>query len=270
MYPGNKKIGSEPILEILNNHKFDGYKYLEPFVGMGHILRRVEKKSCYIASDLNPYAYHILKALQRHACFPDVTKCVYQLFKANHREMVKFDELMYYLPAVLQSNDSVFSFEELDSFAALATFRSQPWSTYQGDKENGESQDFKSQREKEYVLLVNSETFFQADIFLRDYQEYSPDITHTVIYMDPPYIHSSDRNEKHYGKHVKGFDYDAFWNRVRMWSRPELDNAVFVSEYTAPKDFIAIKEFKKKGAYHTNTEKLFMTKQSHVFWFQSR
>ena len=50
-----------------------------------------------------------------------------------------------------------------------------------------------------------------------------------IIYCDPPYPNTY---YKHYGK--VNFDHDDFWNWCRKMSK---DNIVFVSSYTAPKDF---------------------------------
>ena len=46
-YIGGKARGASHILAVLNDPRFDGYDYLEPFVGMGHVLRRVVNKRSY-------------------------------------------------------------------------------------------------------------------------------------------------------------------------------------------------------------------------------
>ena len=43
-YVGGKARGSAHILHLLNSPLFDGYDYLEPFVGYAHILHRVKNK----------------------------------------------------------------------------------------------------------------------------------------------------------------------------------------------------------------------------------
>ncbi len=272
MYTRNKKIGSEPILLVLNNERFDDMDYLEPFVGMGHILRRVVNKKSYTASDLNPYAFNVLQALQRCKRFPSITKPVFSIFKSNTPiTAMKFEptEFLKQLVILLDSQDFQFEPEELEAFSALATFRSQPWSTYQGNTIDGESQDWKRQREEEYRLLLESHNFFETRLFLRDYRDYRTNInTNTVIYCDPPYFSSKKSNRRYYGNHVDNFDYEAFWEIIRLWSQPKLRNAVFVSEYEAPSDFIVVTRFGKKGALSKqNLEKLFMTKESYNLWF---
>ncbi len=265
MYPGNKKNGSEPILEILNNPKLDGMNYLEPFVGMGHILRRMENKQNYLASDLSPYAYHVLTAIKNHGRFPNITKPVYLYFKAN-RYLPRNSKSLKLLKSILHPQDFEFEYEELEAFAALATFRSQPWATYQGNASDGESQNWKKQREEEYRLLLQSDVFFKTEIVFGDYIEYPIDIMNTVIYCDIPYSSSKATNKIHYGDHAKNFDYETFWNRVRTWSSRKLNNFVFVSEYHAPSDFITVTQFEKRGVTKLNVEKLFMTKESYQRW----
>ena len=43
-YIGGKARGAAHILAVLNDPRYDGLDYLEPFVGMAHVLRRVERK----------------------------------------------------------------------------------------------------------------------------------------------------------------------------------------------------------------------------------
>jgi site-specific DNA-adenine methylase len=52
-YVGGKSKGAEHIIDILNQRKYNGMHYMEPFVGYGHILRRVKNKKSYTASDSN-------------------------------------------------------------------------------------------------------------------------------------------------------------------------------------------------------------------------
>ena len=59
-YIGGKARGSKHILAVLNDERFDGMDYLEPFVGMGHVLRRVVNKRSYAASDGNALVVRLL------------------------------------------------------------------------------------------------------------------------------------------------------------------------------------------------------------------
>lgn len=76
-----------------------------------------------------------------------------------------------------------------------------------------------------------------------------------LVYCDPPY-----KGTTSYKTNI--FDYDKFWNWCRRMSK---NNSVFISEYSAPKDFICVwsGEVKtnfasqRKNATHNATEKLF-------------
>lgn len=74
-----------------------------------------------------------------------------------------------------------------------------------------------------------------------------------VVYCDPPYAGTNG-----YGLHKSAFDHDAFWDWARRCEVP-----LFVSEYTAPKDFVPIAEFPHRSrlsatANNSVTERLFV------------
>ena len=64
-YIGGKAKGADFIIEQLNDPLFDGHDYIEPFIGYAHILRRVEKKRSYAASDANPLVIALLRWIKR-------------------------------------------------------------------------------------------------------------------------------------------------------------------------------------------------------------
>ena len=68
----------------------------------------------------------------------------------------------------------------------------------------------------------------------QNYWELDPNTSGAVIYVDPPY-----QNTKFYGYARDKMDYNRFWNWVREISK---NNSVFISEQTAPDDFISIWE----------------------------
>lgn len=74
-----------------------------------------------------------------------------------------------------------------------------------------------------------------------------------VIYVDPPY-----KDTKKYDT-AKNFDYGRFWETMRLASE---NNIVFISEMTAPEDFIevwALDGIRNIGEAHVKcTEKLFI------------
>ena len=88
-YLGSKAKNADHILKVLNHTRFDGMDYVEPFVGYGHILRRISNKSSYIASDSNPLLIILLKAIQKREKIPTITKDEYDTLKHKTSDTLK-------------------------------------------------------------------------------------------------------------------------------------------------------------------------------------
>lgn len=81
----------------------------------------------------------------------------------------------------------------------------------------------------------------------------------SVIYCDPPYKGTAEYSEG-------GFNHEKFWEWVRLKAKK---HKIFVSEYTAPRDFEPIWEFSQKSSFQGGTqqhnkqptEKLFILKK---------
>ena len=71
-----------------------------------------------------------------------------------------------------------------------------------------------------------------------DYNQYT-NLAGYAIYCDPPYQDTQQRYYKNEGRENVGFVSSEFWDWCRQMSN---DNVVFVSEYSAPKDFKKIWE----------------------------
>jgi len=86
-----------------------------------------------------------------------------------------------------------------------------------------------------------------------DYRDYRPH--GELVYCDPPYSGMTGYDAVGY------FDSDEFWNVMRQWS---INNTVVVSEYSAPQDFVCVKEMLVKtdmcvgGKKDHRIERLFM------------
>jgi len=267
-YTGNKKYHSEPIIDFLNQCCFDDMAYIEPFVGMAHILRRIVNKKSYHASDLSPYISVLLCVLQKYHRFPNITKSVYDVVKNCRNTDVTEIVLERLRNAICDPIDRQFAYNEIEAFAALATPQSKPWNGYQGNKNEGFAhQDYKRLREHDYLLCLESQTFHKTVFSQKDYLSYDDDLRHCVIYCDAPYKRSARSNQRHYGSHVADFDHNQFWDKIRKWSALELGNAVVISEYEAPSDFAEILQFTKKGTFgKMNVEKLFMWLPAYAKW----
>ena len=95
----------------------------------------------------------------------------------------------------------------------------------------------------------------------KSYKDYNP--TNMVIYCDPPYVNTTKY------KGINDFDTKEFWEIMRKWSK---NNKVFISEYTAPNDFICITEIQKTLGLRTKnsgnenrTEKLYTINLNPLF-----
>ena len=231
-YVGGKSKGSEHIIDILNDKKYDNMKYLEPFVGYGHILRRVNKKKSYTACDINPLVISLLKGIQdKTKRYPNISKNEYYILK----------------------NKTNHSFKR--AIAAFAySYNGKEWGGYTENSKCGTRESYPQERKNYYDKLRQNDTFMKTKISLCDYRTIRP--RNYLIYCDPPYINTTG-----YGD-IK-FNHKEFWDTIRKWSK---DNTVFVSEYKAPSDFKCVAKKGKhqslggKGADKIVYEKLFTIK----------
>jgi DNA adenine methylase len=229
-YVGGKAKCSDHILNVLNDPQYNDYDYIEPFVGYCHILRRVVAKKSYTASDNNTYLVALLKHIQLSTLHCDITKEDYQLLRANK----DID--------ILRSAYAGFCYSYNGKF-------------FGGYVNQYKDHNYPAER-KRYYDKLNSNPIIQKTVFnCCEYQQYST-VKGKLIYCDPPYANTT--------KYHCGFDSVAFWDWVRLMSK---DNVVFVSEYTAPEDFICVAEKQKysslngKGCTTTRIEKLWKYKK---------
>ena len=233
-YLGGKAKNSDHILSILNSPHFDNLDYLEPFVGYGHILRRVNNKKSYTVSDNNPLLINLLKCVQnKNIKYPTVTKEEFHELKKLYRK------------------DGIIKFKT--PFAAFTyAFNGIEFSGYVN--KNGKRV-YPRERKNYYDSLRQNKIFMKSNIYLKDYSTWNPKTT--LIYCDPPY-----RGTSSYVTSMS-FDHDKFWNIIRKWSK---NNYVFVSEYSAPSDFKVISSSKKhstvagKGSGDIRNENLYVYK----------
>lgn len=81
-------------------------------------------------------------------------------------------------------------------------------------------------KEAKQNILQQADLIKDIEFINRDYRMFSP--INSVVYCDPPYA-----NTKQYAN-SKDFDYEAFWETMRIWSK---ENIVLISEQNAPDDF---------------------------------
>ena len=230
-YVGGKANSAQHILQVLNHPVFNGMDYVEPFVGYAHILRRVENKRSYAASDANPLLMALLRAVQRGKTIPHITA-------------VEYDRLKHERGVSLRRAVAAFTY----------SFNGKEWggytAKYKGCASTG-ARNPPDERRRYYDKLYENEQFCSARLSETSYIRLHP--RHKLIYCHPPYEDTT-------GYRTGDFDHDRFWDTMRAWSR---DNIVFVSEYKAPPDFVCVTKLKKqmslRGAHHKETriERLF-------------
>lgn len=218
-YLGGKARQSQYILNILNKPEYDGMPYIEPFCGYCHILRRVEHKSSYTASDNNLYLMTLLQHIKDN---PNAHLTITKEEYASLRENKEHD--------ILRSAYAGFTYSYCGRF-------------FEGYAQDSEKYKYANARKKYYDSLYENETFQATTLKHCSYTEYS-DVSGCLIYCDPPY-----RNTV--GYHSK-FNSDEFWEWARNMSK---NNIVYISEYTAPEDFESISCFVKKTKINSGDKK---------------
>ena len=227
-YVGGKARRCEHILSVLNNSAFDGMHYVEPFIGYAHILRRVENKKTYTASDANPLLVTLLQGVQNHKSIPSITENEYMKLKKDNENT---------------------SFRR--SVAAFAySYKGMQFTGY-FDERRGRK--YSDEHKRYYKKLQENEQFQKMRLTCTDYRSLKP--VNKLIYCDPPYSRTTGYNQ---GEH---FDNNEFWKTMRQWSK---HNIVFISEYEAPSDFKCISCCRKynqlspTGNPTLRTERLFV------------
>jgi DNA adenine methylase len=227
-YLGGKSKGAEHILDVLNSPLFDSYDYIEPFCGYCHILRRVVKKRSYKASDNNELLLVLLKHIQETKNqHPTITREEYAKLRQNPNS----NKLRAAYAAFCYSYNGKY---------------------FGGFTESYQGRFYPAERKKYYDSLHDNDTIKHTSFSYNDYTKYM-NVHNKLIYCDPPYANTTEYHST--------FDSTLFWENMRKLSKT---NYVFISEYTAPSDFICITKTKKynslsgRGATRKRVEKLFV------------
>ena len=232
-YLGGKATGSDHILKILNDPKYDGMPYIEPFIGYAHILRRVVNKKSYTAYDNNKLLIVLLKYIQKSGNFPNISREQYNTYRTKYKN------------GTLTSADLVKA-----SFASFTySYNGKMFGGYTpktGDR------NYPEERKRYYRLLRTNKQFMSCTVEHMSFFKLNPS-KKSLIYCDPPYAGTTE--------YAIPFNSTAFWNKVRSLSKQ--GHIVIVSEYKAPSDFKTISKKHKlssvggKGAIKSTTEKVF-------------
>jgi DNA adenine methylase len=236
-YVGGKSRGFQHIISILNDPKYDDMEYYEPFCGYCHITRRVINKKSITINDYNGLLVCLLNGIKQNLPYPQITRERYYQLKNQHY--------------TINWERAIAGF--------CYSYNGKLWGGYVLDNSNTPSYKktqklmvYHKQRQNYYEKLKQNKSFMNSSLKSKSYEEFNP--IGALIYCDPPYRNTTSYHKKSVGD----FDHDKFWDWVRKLSQ---NNIVYVSEYTAPNDFICVAEQPKKstlsGKRISKIEKLF-------------
>lgn len=223
-YLGGKAKGATHILRILNDPVFDDFDYVEPFVGMAHIFRRVLRKKSYTALDGSRLLMVLLCNVKCNGRHPTVSKDEYDKLKHD-----------YY-------SDHLSQDDQLKAAYAAYTysFMGIQWGGYcpTSGKRN-----YVEERLRYYARLAQNPAMNCATLLHSDYRDLEKLVAcsqRTLVYCDPPYAGGVRHASTPSGAftYSGSFDSNRFWEFIRSLSRKGV--AVLVSEYTAPDDFLIV------------------------------
>ena len=204
-YMGSKNRIAKHILPIMLSNRKKGQIWVEPFVGGGNMIDKVE--GMRIGADANKWAIEALAAIRDHVS--DLPRNNTEFTEEDYKKLRESDDYRF------------------KGYAGFAFSFGAKWMG--GWARNSNDEDYielglknaKAQSPKlKGVKLIHSSY---------DKLEIPPD---SLIYCDPPYQDTTSYK-------TGDFDHEKFW----QWARCVNENhTVFVSEYRAPSDFECIWE----------------------------
>lgn len=210
-YLGGKTKVSTDIAQIINDN-LKGRTFVSLFCGSCAVESKIKAKN-KILNDKHPYLIEMWKAVQNGYELPmgTITKETYNYIKEH-----------------LDEDKALSGFVGFGCSFGGMWFSS--YASSRGDDYTGAA------RRSIYKRMFNNETTYtglrHAYFFNDDYKNIViPD--HSVIYCDPPYKNTA-------GYSTGKFDHDEFWDYMRDLSQKE--HLVYISEETAPDDFVPIWE----------------------------
>lgn len=217
-YLGNKTRIAKHIVPIVTRTLDNNSWYVEPFVGACGIMQAVNYR-LRVGVDSCPYIIALMRAVQGNWIPPLITEDEYNAIKAAPEK---------YEPSLV-------------GFAGYGCSFGGKW--FAGFARGGYNKDGTPRNhvaesirnlQKLATKINQPEVVFYCDDYDKfQYQE------RDVIYCDPPYKTNT--------KFKEGFDHDKFW----AWAvERNKTNWVYVSEYTAPEDWIPVWEMEHKTGIH--------------------
>jgi DNA adenine methylase len=213
-YMGSKNRLAKHLLPVMLPYRKNSEQcWIEPFVGGANMIDKIAGDR--LGNDNHPFLIALLQAVSQGYDPPSV---------------VTKDE--YYR---VKSNPNDYPSEYVGFVGFLCSFGYKWWGGYAFNKEG------RNYAEKgRNALLKQAPNIKGVKFQCQNYLELIIP-NNSIVYCDPPYQKSS-------GYHTD-FDHQIFWDWCR--SLVQNNNIVFVSEYSAPDDFVCTKEI----VYETNLNK---------------
>lgn len=229
VYIGGKQKIVKKILPIILRHRKADQWYVEPFAGGMNVICHVRGKR--IANDSNPYLIAMWKELVAGWIPDEIDKEEYFHIRENKESYPK--HIVGWAGFICSRNGQWFM-----GYAD----RSKTYRDYQYERiENIMTQ----------VPLMENVTFMDKDYTDLEIPPGS------IIYCDPPYANSIKYKENH-------CSHTEFWDWVRVKSKE--GHEIYISEYTAPEDFVCLWQQQKKNTLYyrkskESTEQLFIIRK---------
>lgn len=230
---GKHKIGAKiaDVLQIVDPKDVNGY--LEPFVGSLGVFKFIHKPyKVKIASDKHHSLILLWKAIQNNSFVPPkkITQKMFNDYKHKSEES-PLKALIGFGTAF--GGDYFSGFIQKYAGSSGRNFYQETLRSIHKMKPVIQSPNVKFYN-KPYTFWLNN-----------------PKIHKFLIYCDPPYINTT-------GYSTGSFDHKIFWQHMRSLSTK---NYVFISEETAPLDFVPVWSRDKVRTLHPHKNKLFVKKE---------
>jgi DNA adenine methylase len=235
-YMGSKNRIAKYILPIILKDRKPGQWYVEPFVGGGNMIDKVDGNR--IGADIHE---HLIKALilirDEPTAIPDlITETNYQ----NAKDKMAIDGLTGFIGFSMSFGGKWFGGYRRDVAGTTGCV---------------ENMKIQTRRSKQNAIK-QSPKLQGVEFYNCGYQdlEIPPD---SIIYCDPPYAGTTS--------YANSFNHPAFWEWCR--EKTKEGHTVFVSEYSAPDDFECVWQMEivssltKNTGAKTGVEKLFRYKR---------
>jgi DNA adenine methylase len=224
MYLGSKRRIAKQILPVMLAERSPDQWWVEPFVGGANMLDKVDGKR--LGNDSHEYLIALLIAVRDGYVPPtEISRETYYAVKRRPQEYPK----------------------ELVGFVGFTCSFGGPW---WGGYGFHQKTNLGCAGEGSRTLCKQAQNLKGIDFRCGDYRDLAIP-ANSLIYCDPPYSGTTQYRDN--------FDSSAFWQWCRDMSK---GHTVFVSEYSAPGDFVCVKEVQHRTVLNRNlgssrVEKLF-------------